>query len=168
MTLTEEQKERIRRNRERAIEIRKQKLAERNDAHTPPHPATTTTATTTISKTDAPHTHTAAADDDDSIPLEDFEKGAPPTVTKKDATKIYCLPEGTLAVCRHVEKDNPRRKGWSAMKLYDRAEIRRRARERYGGLDGLIAERKKREERRFMKDMEVAKGIFGGGKEGVK
>ena len=46
------------------------------------------------------------------------------------------------------------------MKLYSRAEIRRRARERFGGLDGLIAERDRRAEEGFCKDLEKNKNLF--------
>lgn len=97
--------------------------------------------------------------------LEDFERGAPPHVSKAEAMRVYCLPEGTLAVCRVVaEKDNPRNKNWTKMKLYDRQEIRRRARERFGGLEGLQEERRRREEKRFEKDLEkVKEEMFGSG-----
>ena len=37
---------------------------------------------------------------------EAFEEGASPWVSKAEAKKMYCLPEGTLAVCAVVEKDN--------------------------------------------------------------
>jgi XPA protein C-terminus len=74
--------------------------------------------------------------------------------------QTYCLPEGTLAVCSFVEKENPRNKKWAPLKLYNRAEIRRRARERFGGLEGLVKERQRRVEKRFRKDMETAKNVF--------
>jgi hypothetical protein len=46
------------------------------------------------------------------------------------------------------------------MKLYRRSEIRERAHKRFGGLDGLVAERNMRRERKFAKDMEAAADIF--------
>jgi hypothetical protein len=46
------------------------------------------------------------------------------------------------------------------MKLYYRVEIRRKARERHGGIEGLVAERKKRAEKRFQKDIELANEVF--------
>jgi hypothetical protein len=92
--------------------------------------------------------------------LESFEVGAPTMITKREAMMVYCLPEGTLAVCQCVEKENPHRKGWSAMKLYYRSEIRRRARDRFGGLQGLIAERKSREIKRCINTMKKTKDIF--------
>jgi hypothetical protein len=74
--------------------------------------------------------------------------------------KMYCLPEGTLAVCAFSEKANPHHKGWTPMKLFNRSEIRRRARERFGGIEGLIAERQMREDKRFQKDLERTKDVF--------
>ena len=99
-------------------------------------------------------------EDADDLDLEAFEEGASEFVTKQEAKKMYCLPEGTLQVCAVVEKDNPRHSGWSKMKLYNRSEIRRRARKRFGGKEGLITERRKREDERFRSDMEKTKDIF--------
>jgi DNA-repair protein complementing XP-A cells len=99
-------------------------------------------------------------EDEKDVELEDFEVGASPFVSKKEAMQTYCLPEGTLAVCSFVEKENPRNKKWAPLKLYNRAEIRRRARERFGGLEGLVKERQRRVEKRFRKDMETAKNVF--------
>jgi len=86
--------------------------------------------------------------------------GASPLVSKREAMQTYCLPEGTLAVCTFEEKDNPRHKGWAPLKLYKRSEIRRRARARFGGVEGLVEERKKRAEKRFRKDLKTAEDIF--------
>jgi XPA protein C-terminus len=77
-------------------------------------------------------------------------------VSKKEAMQTYCLPEGTLAVCSFVEKENPRNKKWAPLKLYNRAEIRRRARERFGGLEGLVKEQQRRVESSH-KEMETSK-----------
>lgn len=157
MGLTEEQQERIRKNRERALEIRKRKLEEeakkkqesigdsRNDIKAAKKPKTE-------SKVEK--------EEEEVVELEAFEEGASEYVTKQEAMKMYCLPAGTLAVCKVTEKPNPRNSSWSSMKLYERAEIRRRARKRFGGLDGLVAERKKREEKRMRDDMERTKDVF--------
>merc|ERR1712127_1016029 len=80
--------------------------------------------------------------DDGLEGLEDFELGASEYVSKREATDVYCLPKGTLAVCSFVEKKNPYNMGFTSMKLYNRADIRRLARERFGGLEGLIAEQR--------------------------
>ena len=185
MELTEEQKERIRQNREKALAIQRQRkkdleeqqlqcainaattstpkkrqLANGNhndDQQASPwkrkRPTDATTSPPSISTAGA--TATGTMDD-----LEPFEEGASEWVTKADAKKMYCLPEGTLAVCKVVEKANPRHKGWSTMKLYYRSELRQRAHKRYGGREGLVAERKKRENERFAKDLEQTKNIF--------
>jgi XPA protein C-terminus len=187
MTLTEEQKERIRQNRERALEIQRQRKKELEKSHVnndtnspitpqkrqlldrnhdgggsspckrersadtkPPTPTTTTTSGGTSQTQDV-----READD-----LEPFEEGASEYVTKAEAKKMYCLPEGTLAVCKVVEKDNPRHKGWSKMKLYYRTELRQRAHKRFDGREGLAAERKRREDERFYKDLQKTKNIF--------
>lgn len=92
--------------------------------------------------------------------LEEFEVGASDYVSKQDAMKVYCLPMGTLAVCECIEKPNPRNSSWKPMKLFLRSEIRQRARDRFGGLEGLIKERAKRENKRFEKEMDKAKDFF--------
>merc|ERR1712176_753125 len=96
----------------------------------------------------------------EDVELEEFEINASSFVSKKEAKEMYCLPEGTLAVCSFGEKDNPRNRGWTKMKLYDRSEIRTRARKRYGGMEGLIAERESRIMKRFKKDLEETKDVF--------
>jgi hypothetical protein len=149
MTLTEEQTERMRKNREKALELqKKRKLKDTNE---------------TQQQNELNKKRTMKQDDtnEEGIELEEFEVNASAFVTKKDAMKVYCLPMGTLAVCEIVEeRENPRNKGFSPMKLYERAEIRRRARERFGGLQGLVEERKKRAEKRFEADFAKAKDIF--------
>ncbi len=95
-----------------------------------------------------------------TVELEDFEIDASPYVTKQEAMKKYCLPAGTLEVCDYIEKDNPRQSKWSKMKLYHRSEIRRRARERWGGLEKLQEERRRRENKRSEKDMEEGYRVF--------
>mmetsp|Transcript_9188 Transcript_9188/g.21148 ORF Transcript_9188/g.21148 Transcript_9188/m.21148 type:complete len:166 (-) Transcript_9188:540-1037(-) len=164
MGLTEEQRERIRRNRERALEIRRRRKREEEAT------AASRTQQEEEPKSKRRRTTTGAAkekkeekiseEEDGNVELEEFEIHASPYVTKKEAMQTYCLPEGTLAVCEFVERENPHRKGWTPMKLFRRSEVRRRARKRFGGLEGLIAERKKREEKRFQKDWESTKDIF--------
>ena len=147
-TLTDEQRERIRLNRERALEKqRRRKLeAERACQENVPKRRRVTPK--------------KEVEDEPGVELEDFEVDASPWVSKKEAMKIYCLPEGTLAVCSYEERANPHHKGWTPMKLYARAEIRRRARDRWGGLQGLVEERKRREEAKFQRDFDKAKDVF--------
>lgn len=148
MTLTEEQKERIRKNRQRALEIRKRRQKEESEARD----AKRLKGEQEIKD--------KGGEKQEEVALEDFEVGASSHVSKREAMQMYCLPEGTLAVCSFIEKENPRHKAWTPMKLYERAEIRRRARERFGGMEGLVAERRKRQEKRFRNDLERTKDIF--------
>jgi len=141
MALTEEQNEQITKNRERALELQKKRKEEQQEQ--------------VVKKR-----RLEEKDDDDGMVLEDFEINATPLVTKKEAMSVYCLPQGTLDVCEFVEKENPRKKGWTPMKLFSRSEIRRRARNRFGGLEGLVEERKKREMNRLKRDLEESKNIF--------
>mmetsp|Transcript_616 Transcript_616/g.870 ORF Transcript_616/g.870 Transcript_616/m.870 type:complete len:208 (+) Transcript_616:16-639(+) len=98
--------------------------------------------------------------EDDESSLEDFEIDASPHISQTEAQRTYCVPMGTLAVCAFIEKENPRQRGWNKMKLYDRAEVRRRARKRFGGKGGLQAERDKRKKKRFEKDLKETKDVF--------
>ena len=143
--LTEEEKELIRQNRERALEIQKKKRDINSEDESKEVSAKKTRVETEV---------------DEEMDLEDFEIESSKLVSQREAKQVYCLPEGTLAVCSYVEKTNPRGKGFKPMKLYNRAEIRRRARERFGGLDGLIAERDRRAEEGFCKDLEKNKNLF--------
>ena len=178
MALTEEQKKRIEENRQKALELQRRLKLER--AQQLQGAANATAAGNTKGRTDgskrgaeeeAPvnakrtKTEKKAKDNmasftEEDLDLEEFEVGASDLVTKSEAKKMYCLPDGTLEVCGVVEKDNPHRKGWAKMKLYHRSELRKRARKRFGGKDGLIAERKRREEERFQKDFERTKNFL--------
>jgi len=105
-------------------------------------------------------TNTNEEDDDDDSSLEDFERDASPYVSQTEAQRTYCLPKGTLDVCSYVERDNPRKRGWTKMKLYNRGEVRRRARKRFGGKEGLVREREKRKRRQYEKDLKEMKDVF--------
>ena len=155
-TLTDEQRERIRLNRERALERQRRRKLETEKTH---QEETTKRRKVTPNKEDLSKQVDGGGDEAD-VELEDFEVDASPWVSKKEAMKMYCLPEGTLAVCSYEERANPHHKGWTPMKLYARAEIRRRARDRWGGLQGLVEERKRREEKKFRKDFDKAKDVF--------
>ncbi|GKZ00828.1 hypothetical protein MPSEU_001034500 [Mayamaea pseudoterrestris] len=154
--LTEEQRERIRLNKERALERQKIRKLEVEQTL---EDGTKRRKVTTPSKMNSGGT-VPYGDDESSVDLEEFEMDASPWVSKKEAMKMYCLPEGTLAVCAYEERPNPQHKGWTPMKLYSRTEIRRRARERFGGLQGLVEERRRREEKKFQKDFEKGQKMF--------
>ena len=74
--------------------------------------------------------------------------------------KVFCLYPGTLAICSFTEKKNPRQPKLSKIKLYERSEIRTRARGRLGKLSGLVEERRKREMKQFERDFEDSNDVF--------
>mmetsp|Transcript_17641 Transcript_17641/g.24888 ORF Transcript_17641/g.24888 Transcript_17641/m.24888 type:complete len:164 (-) Transcript_17641:205-696(-) len=158
MELTDEQRERIRKNKERALEIRKkredQKRKERSEVEENP---------LNVDEKSYDNKKRKSYDDIESSKeeeLEDFEKGASEYITKQQAMKIYCIPEGTLQVCSFIEKENPRQKKFAPMKLYRRDEIRDRAHKRFGGLKGLVEERRRREMKRLEKDLDRSDNFF--------
>lgn len=168
MPLTEEQKKRMEENRKRALELQKrrkleqaQKLEDVSGSEGKKHgrDGNEVVDVKRLKREEQDDINKSELSEED-LDLEEFEEGASELVTKKEAKKMYCLPEGTLAVCTVVEKDNPHHKGWAKMKLYNRSELRSRARKRFGGKEGLIAERRKREDERFRNDIEKTKDIF--------
>lgn len=173
MVLTEEQRERIRKNRERALQIQKQRREERekkerkigggeNTIEEKQRPFKKQKTTDISITTTSQSTSTVKEDHQyrSDAPLEDFEEGASEWVSKTEAMTMYCLPEGTMAVCSYEEKENPRNPKFKPMKLYKRSEIRYRAHKRHGGLVGLQEERNKRRQQKLEKDMEEARDIF--------
>mmetsp|Transcript_25953 Transcript_25953/g.36571 ORF Transcript_25953/g.36571 Transcript_25953/m.36571 type:complete len:166 (-) Transcript_25953:55-552(-) len=164
MALTEEQKEQIRKNRERAMELQKKRkqalLLEEEKKKTKSNGDENKTKRQKIISTEKQEIDKQHTEKEESEELEDWEIEASPYVSKKEAQSMYCLPEGTLAVCSFIEKANPRNKGFAPMKLYERKDIRQRAHRRFGGVEGLQKERKQREEKRFRKDLERTKDIF--------
>ena len=169
MVLTEEQKERIRKNRERALQIQKRRREEREKNEISDQIAEERKTLLKKQKTDessksAMSRPTSTVKEDQEFhseaPLEQFEEGASEWVTKTEAMTMYCLPEGTMAVCSYEEKENPRNPKFKPMKLYKRSEIRYRAHKRHGGLEGLIEERNKRRQRKLERDLEEARDIF--------
>ena len=172
MVLTEEQKERIRKNRERALKIQRERLEEKKKVESKSKQEIEISQqqkeqkiadSSNRKKTPQPTSCASMVTEDQyqcDAPLEDFEEGASEWVTKKEAMTVYCLPEGTMAICSYEEKQNPRNPLFRPMKLYKRSEIRYRARKRFGGLEGLVEERNKRRKRKLERDMEEARNIF--------
>jgi stalled ribosome alternative rescue factor ArfA len=169
MALTDEQRERIRKNRERALQL--QKLRRETGHQNDDGDGSYDKKRKKISNELVVENISSKSPSVDSItkktkssenPVEPYEEeiGKSEWVTKKEAMAVYCLPEGTLAVCECKEQDNPHNKAWAPMKLYRRAEIRQRAHARYGGSAGLAMERTRRSERKFVKDFGGAKDLF--------
>lgn len=153
--LTPEVRERIRKNRERALRIqaeRKRALEEQQQQEEKRRQEENSNKKLKQGKSDGASSSEGGC--------EEWEIGLSDWVSKKEAVAKYCLSEGTLAVCEVSTKDNPRHKGWAPMKLYRRTELRERAYKRYGGKEGLIKERTSREQKRLSKDMKTADDIF--------
>lgn len=158
--LTEEQKQKIKENRERALALKKKKAEERAAEKKEELEVANATKSNDDEALRDDNKNEDSNDEGDNLELEDFEVGASPWVTKDEAMRKYCLPQGTLAVCSYEERPNPRNKSWTPMRLYKRSEIRRRARERFGGLEGLVEERRKRDKKRFANDMAETRDVF--------
>eukprot|EP00536_Pseudo-nitzschia_multiseries_P003709 jgi/Psemu1/302126/fgenesh1_kg.58_\ len=141
---------------------KKQKTTNKSDTTRTASSITTATTTTTTSRPTSFSAPSVSEDNEfhSSEPLEEFEEGASEWVTKTEAMNMYCLPEGSMAVCSYEEKPNPRNPSFKPMKLYRRSEIRYRAHKRHGGLEGLVKERNKRRQRKLDKDLEAARDIF--------
>lgn len=81
-------------------------------------------------------------------------------MTKSDAQKQFLLPDASMKVLRFMEKQNPRHTNWKPMKLYLRKQVRERSYRRWGGSEGLAAEREKREARQWEGALRRTAGIM--------
>ncbi|CAM9299270.1 unnamed protein product [Ectocarpus fasciculatus] len=81
-------------------------------------------------------------------------------VSTKDVKDTYLLPQGTIAVLKFVERDNPHHSSWTKMKLYLRREVAEYSFKRWGSEDGLAAERRRRESLKYDRSLARTKGIF--------
>merc|ERR1719163_2733600 len=109
MALTEEQKERIRINKGRALEKKRQKAEERAKADAEAKTAAQSEAEAegqVIENIEKREDKSAENGSEEllSTELEDFEVGASEYVTRDEAMRKYCLPPGTLAVCATTER----------------------------------------------------------------
>ncbi|KAL7443273.1 hypothetical protein ACHAXM_008829 [Skeletonema potamos] len=174
MALTEEQRKRMEENRKRALDIRKKREMEKEEAvggffaETTPQEKgleqkrRTVNGATESEEDKKPSSNVLSedrkdCDDSEDESLEDFERDASAYISQTEAQRAYCLPKGTIDVLSYIERDNPHQRGWSKMKLYSRAEVRRRARKRYGGKTGLILEREKRKKKKYEKELKEVK-----------
>ncbi|KAL3790368.1 hypothetical protein HJC23_002754 [Cyclotella cryptica] len=159
MSLTEEQKKRMEENpTDQESQHHNKKRKRNNDTGEGGNKKNSLEQMRVLAKkNDNESAHDSDGDDES---LEDFEHNASEYITQTEAQRMYCVPLGTLAVCSYIKRDNPHKKGWSDMKLYLRSEVRRRARTRFGGKDGLIQERARRKENSLNKDLEDMKDVF--------
>jgi hypothetical protein len=169
MALTDEQRKRIRENRERALQLQKLRQTEgkehRNDDGDSSNKKKRKNMNDDLLEEEGNAKSSIMKSHD--LETKHLEHGEPSEgletsewVTKKEAMSAYCLPEGTLAVCECKEQDNPHNKSWARMKLYRRAELLQRAHARFGGPAGLEKEKNRRSDRKFFKDFGGAKDLF--------
>ncbi|CAM9441049.1 unnamed protein product [Choristocarpus tenellus] len=81
-------------------------------------------------------------------------------ITKKEATSVYLLPEGTIAILKFLEKDNPHHTSWTKMKLFLRKQVLEYSHKRWKGAEGLQAEVERREELKWNRAVARTKGVF--------
>lgn len=173
MALTEEQKERIKHNRERALRIKKERMERLakemedeedkkrrlNQGEGKPLQQPATSKNVSPNKKQKLEA-VIKKHEEEGVELEEFEMGASEWITKTEAMKVYCVPQGTLAVCQVEERPNPHHASWKPMKLFLRSEVRQFARKRFGGLEGLVEERNNRKQKQLERDMAKARNIF--------
>jgi hypothetical protein len=101
MALTEEQRERIQKNKERALAIRKkrEKEKQKTGGYCTSQEDGSNNTTCTASEKNVPPTKTNEINvdklqDDAPMEYEDFEIDASPFVSKQEASEKYCLPKG--------------------------------------------------------------------------
>jgi len=66
----------------------------------------------------------------------------------------------TVPLARCLEKTNPKRQSWTTMKLFLTKDVRERAHARFGGEEGLQAERSEREKRKWASTLKKTKKVF--------
>ncbi len=75
------------------------------------------------------------------------------TISRSDAISQFLVPEESIKSLQFMSKANPHNPGWTQMKLYLRKHVISLALERFGSLDALEIERKKREMVKFEKSL---------------
>merc|ERR1712003_40126 len=102
-----EQKERIRKNREKALEIQRKRREEnekienkdneRGEIFKSSKRQKTADSFPVIKSNSISDRNTVTEDHKyHDVPLEDFEEGASELISKKEAMTLYCLPEGSM------------------------------------------------------------------------
>ncbi|KAG5192111.1 hypothetical protein JKP88DRAFT_352052 [Tribonema minus] len=81
-------------------------------------------------------------------------------MTKADVQKLFLLPEGTIRVLKYVERENPRNKGWTPMRLYLHKDARVWALKRWSTVEALEEERKRRDAKKWEESVKRTKGVF--------
>jgi hypothetical protein len=79
---------------------------------------------------------------------------------KSDVQTNFLLPEGTIAVLRYLERRNPKHPGFTSMRMFLKAQVREKAYIRFGGPEGLEAEKTKRNVRKWQTTLLKTKEVF--------
>lgn len=81
-------------------------------------------------------------------------------IPKAVAIDMYLLPESVIRKMKFFAKENPKRKGWTEMKLY----VKRLAREEgillHGSLENIALEKSRRNEAKFNRSLESVASTF--------
>ena len=145
--LTEEQKERIEQNRKRALEL----LAKR-------------CAIGAIGEIDKPKCQTATCKSENidlsineifgeticsvcKLKTSDFE-----LISKSEVQSSYLIPVDTIKMMKFSTKNNHFNSHWAPIHLYLRKHAKERATERFGSLEAMESEKKKRECKKFERE----------------
>eukprot|EP00981_Chlorochromonas_danica_P010508 scaffold3243_cov173-Ochromonas_danica.AAC.41 len=72
-------------------------------------------------------------------------------VTKADGMANYLIPSDSFQLLRFVTKNNPHNPGWTPMKLFLRKEVKSLAIKRFGSLENILEEKRKREEKKLQR-----------------
>lgn len=75
------------------------------------------------------------------------------TISRSECMATYLISEESMKVLKFMSKDNPHHPGWTPMKLYLRKHVMAMAVERFGSLEALELERKKRESSKFERNL---------------
>mmetsp|Transcript_16939 Transcript_16939/g.28708 ORF Transcript_16939/g.28708 Transcript_16939/m.28708 type:complete len:263 (+) Transcript_16939:58-846(+) len=75
-------------------------------------------------------------------------------LSKSEAAKLYLIPDDAFRFLKFQEKDNPHNSSWTPMKLYLRKHLRDLALKRFGSFDKLDEERQKRAMAQYEKGLD--------------
>jgi DNA repair protein len=81
-------------------------------------------------------------------------------ITKSECASAFLVPLDEMKWMKYHERTNPLKSGWKPMKLFLRKHAKEVAIRRFGSLEGLEAEKKKREELRFQRGLEKTREVL--------
>lgn len=78
-------------------------------------------------------------------------------MTKTKAKEEFLLPDSSFDDLAFIKKKNPRKEGWTDMKLFMRGQVKQACLSKYGGMDEMEVERERRKQDAFDKGTLKAK-----------